>query len=596
MHALQGNGEIAGHTADVSGTVTLQVEVVKGLGMDGPVLFPVEEDLPHLARPLTDAERARALALARAHGMDAIEESLPISVIGTGPDLNAATDNGLARAGELLGMTVPEVANRATVSGAIEIGRHPGVVRVTFRAPVDRLAACGLLGYAEEQYGPTPSAGRPTGGAAEGGAAGGATSRRAPPPTGRCPRAPDGFRRRRARRRLPARGGRRALDLRPRAGGRRRRAAGHRPRRRPRRRARDELADGLPAAPAPARGGRARLARGGPGHRARRPGIVHARMRVAGADGTESALDAAVRAAPGPELRSATVRGTAAPERELSVPLHRERLRGNALLRQVETWVRLGVAEPSVAEAVGAVVANPDWLDLSDRTVVVLGAGAEMGPLQGPAALGRDRGRGRPAAAGAVAARPGDGQAGRRHARGPRRATARATRAPRPRAPDLLEELPAIAAWLAAIDGPLVLGDYVYADGATNVRVCVAVDALRQELRRRRDDLALAFLATPTDVFAVPDDAVAHSARAYAGRSRLGRLAGGPCARCPAGGCCAATTSPARAGDQRQPRPPAGPELRAGQAAAALAGGGGEGTPGCSCRSTSPRRRARAPW
>ena len=173
MHALQGNGEIAGHTADVSGTVTLQVEVVKGLGMDGPVLFPVEEDLPHLARPLTDAERARALALARAHGMDAIEESLPISVIGTGPDLNAATDNGLARAGELLGMTVPEVANRATVSGAIEIGRHPGVVRVTFRAPVDRLAACGLLGYAEEQYGPTPSAGRPTGGAAAGGAAGG---------------------------------------------------------------------------------------------------------------------------------------------------------------------------------------------------------------------------------------------------------------------------------------------------------------------------------------------------------------------------------------------------------------------------------------
>ncbi|CAA9458928.1 MAG: predicted acetamidase/formamidase [uncultured Rubrobacteraceae bacterium] len=164
MHALQGDGEIAGHTADVSGTVTLQVEVLKDLGIDGPVLFPVEEDLPYLARPLTDAERERALALARAHGMDAIEESLPISVIGTGPDLNSATDNGLARAAALLEMTVPEVANRATVSGAIEIGRHPGVVRVTFRAPVDRLEACGLLGYAVEQYGPTPSGGRPVGG------------------------------------------------------------------------------------------------------------------------------------------------------------------------------------------------------------------------------------------------------------------------------------------------------------------------------------------------------------------------------------------------------------------------------------------------
>jgi hypothetical protein len=32
MHALQGDGEIAGHTCDVSGTVTLEVEVIKGLG------------------------------------------------------------------------------------------------------------------------------------------------------------------------------------------------------------------------------------------------------------------------------------------------------------------------------------------------------------------------------------------------------------------------------------------------------------------------------------------------------------------------------------------------------------------------------------
>jgi formamidase len=153
MHALQGDGEIAGHTADVSGTVTLQVEVIKGLGIDGPVLFPVAEDLPFLARPLSADERAQALAVARRHGMSAIEESLPISVIGTGPDLNSATEGGLARAAELLEMTVPEVMNRATISGAIEIGRHPGVVQVTFRAPVDRLEARGLLGYAVEQYG-----------------------------------------------------------------------------------------------------------------------------------------------------------------------------------------------------------------------------------------------------------------------------------------------------------------------------------------------------------------------------------------------------------------------------------------------------------
>jgi formamidase len=153
MHALQGDGEIAGHTCDVSGTVTLEVEVIKGLGIDGPLLFPVTEDLPFLARPLTQEEKARALVLARRHGVEALEETAPISVVGSGPDLNSATDNGLARAAELLDMTVPEVMNRATVSGAIEIGRHPGVVQVTFRAPAERLEARGLLSYARELYG-----------------------------------------------------------------------------------------------------------------------------------------------------------------------------------------------------------------------------------------------------------------------------------------------------------------------------------------------------------------------------------------------------------------------------------------------------------
>ena len=152
MHALQGDGEIAGHTCDVSGTVTLEVEVVKGLGIDGPVLLPVAEDLPFLARPLDAEERRRAEALARRWGLDALEETAPISVVGSGPDLNSATDNGLARAAALLDMTVPEVKNRATITGAIEIGRHPGVVQVTLRAPLDRLEARGLLPYVEEQY------------------------------------------------------------------------------------------------------------------------------------------------------------------------------------------------------------------------------------------------------------------------------------------------------------------------------------------------------------------------------------------------------------------------------------------------------------
>jgi formamidase len=153
MHALQGDGEIAGHTMDVSGSVTLEVEVVKGCTLEGPVLFPLLEDLPPTARPLTDAERRRAERLAQQQGLNGLEPTAPISVVGTGPDLNAATENGLNRAAALLDRSVAEIRNRATVTGAIEIGRHPGVIQVTFLAPTEALADAGLLRFAEAQYG-----------------------------------------------------------------------------------------------------------------------------------------------------------------------------------------------------------------------------------------------------------------------------------------------------------------------------------------------------------------------------------------------------------------------------------------------------------
>jgi formamidase len=152
MHAMQGDGEIAGHTCDVSGTVTLQVQVLKGLDLDGPIVLPVAEDLPFLARPLTPPERARAETVAREHGVE-LEESLPISVIGTGPDLNSAVENGLARAARLLDLSVPEIKNRATITGSIEIGRAPGVVQVTFLAPARALEERGLADLVRTHYG-----------------------------------------------------------------------------------------------------------------------------------------------------------------------------------------------------------------------------------------------------------------------------------------------------------------------------------------------------------------------------------------------------------------------------------------------------------
>ncbi|MCP8971047.1 acetamidase/formamidase family protein [Ectobacillus ponti] len=152
MHAMQGDGEIAGHTADVAGLVTLQVQVIKNLPIDGPMLLPVPEDLPYLAKPVTQEERAAALRVAERWGVPQLEESLPVSFIGTGANLNEATDNGLRRAAEVLGITVQEVLNRATITGSIEIGRHPGVVTVTFLVPLPYLDRAKLTGLVRAQY------------------------------------------------------------------------------------------------------------------------------------------------------------------------------------------------------------------------------------------------------------------------------------------------------------------------------------------------------------------------------------------------------------------------------------------------------------
>ncbi|WP_163970583.1 acetamidase/formamidase family protein [Oceanobacillus halotolerans] len=152
MHAMQGDGEIAGHTTDVSGIVNLQVKVLKNVTIDGPVLLPVEEDLPYLAKPLTDNEKARAKKLAGQYGVQKLEESLPVSFVGTGATLNDATTNGMERAASLFGISVPEVMNRATITGAIEIGRNPGVVTVTFRAPKPYLEKADLIQLAKDQY------------------------------------------------------------------------------------------------------------------------------------------------------------------------------------------------------------------------------------------------------------------------------------------------------------------------------------------------------------------------------------------------------------------------------------------------------------
>ncbi|MGN6796448.1 MAG: hypothetical protein ACTHJW_29020, partial [Streptosporangiaceae bacterium] len=263
---------------------------------------------------------------------------------------------------------------------------------------------------------------------------------------------------------------------------------------------------------------------------------LRSRMRSVRPDGEETELDDLLRRQAGRQLRTGTVTGTGESETELALPYRGERLRGDGLSRRLDAWVAAGIIEPSCADAVREVAAHPEWLSLPGRTVAVLGAGSEVGPLPvllrwGATVAGIDLPQPRiwervlataRSSAGTllvpVAADAGPGGQDESKA-GELTAAAGA---------DLTSEVPDIADWLGDLNGPLVLGNYVYADGAANVRVCAAADTLTLRLQAARDDVALAFLATPTDVFAVPGEAVAYSARAYQNRSAVLKLAGRP--------------------------------------------------------------------
>ncbi len=152
-HAMIGDGELAVHTTDIAARVVIRVEVLKGLAIDGPILLPPLDDLPFLAKPFTAAEVRRSKALAAANRTVLEGPVLPIQVLGSGPFVNAAVDNAVARAASLLGMSVHEVKNRGTIAGAVELGRLPGFVQLNLQVPRKLLDRLGLLQLVETQYG-----------------------------------------------------------------------------------------------------------------------------------------------------------------------------------------------------------------------------------------------------------------------------------------------------------------------------------------------------------------------------------------------------------------------------------------------------------
>jgi hypothetical protein len=238
-------------------------------------------------------------------------------------------------------------------------------------------------------------------------------------------------------------------------------------------------------------------------------------------------------------IESVTVRGRASREEEFSIPYQGRRIFGSDLRRQIDKWVDTGIAEPSFGQALHLVMDNPEWLDLRDTHIAILGAGAEMAPTRSLLRWGAhihaldlprpeiwqrliDITRGTPGSL-RIPISPGEfGETpfttgGNIHSEDDSTIASVA-------GIDLLNQPAEIAEWINQIDGRFVLGNYTYADGALHALLSVSADAIFTKLAQSRRDMTLAFLATPTDVFMVPFECVEASRARWDNRGVAGAL------------------------------------------------------------------------
>lgn len=213
---------------------------------------------------------------------------------------------------------------------------------------------------------------------------------------------------------------------------------------------------------------------------------------------------------------------------EWYVPYKGQKLQGEALLAQVQIWEDSGIIEPSHAKAIRSIVANPEWFDLSDRSMVLFGAASEAGPLTWlakwkaniiavdlPNARVWDKILSTVKNGNATLIAPAVEAFG---SNTPSSALKEKLGA------NLLTQTPEIAQWLLQHEQPLDLAAIAYLDGEKHVRVSMAMDSIMQHVSAQKPDTSLMYMCTPTDVYAVPAEVVDASANKFKSRPQTEKI------------------------------------------------------------------------
>eukprot|EP00051_Salpingoeca_urceolata_P031874 m.13336 g.13336 ORF g.13336 m.13336 type:complete len:510 (-) comp4522_c1_seq1:174-1703(-) len=195
---------------------------------------------------------------------------------------------------------------------------------------------------------------------------------------------------------------------------------------------------------------------------------------------------------------------------------------------EVQRLADADALEHEVVKAVQHLVDQPQQLDLSGYTFVVFGATSELCPLRLLLNLGATVvGVCRPSKKVAALVKMAQESAGTlllplAAANSP--ATDPTELTPEQIAEtagaDILTNVPELCDWLINLGdgGRLVIGSYIYLDGANHVRATMAMDAIVKAVCAARRDTCLAYLASPATVYPIPhqarDAAVARAGQA----------------------------------------------------------------------------------